>query len=465
MPSRRDWWPQAMRRMAVVAPETRWRAVLVELGDLGRFEPDPPLEGAPNPLRSLAERSAEAADAEPVLSPTPVEPDVLASAGDYAALLGEASLTDQTAAALPAATCRVLPGWVRADDVALVRERLDGVGGTLVGLPGRPGLIPPTAHKESRAGSSLRPLVSTYATVPYRDIDPTLFAALAYMLMFGMMFGDVAHGLAIVAVGALALRPGEGRLARLRPAAPFLLGAGAAATGFGFLYGEAFGPTGLVPTVWLRPLDQPDRLLVAGLLAGGVLMSLTFLLAIVNRWREGGPALAIYDATGIPGALLLAAIGAGTLGATTATPWAWPAALVLGGVGVVLVFTGLVVSAGGRAAGVAEALVELFDTLLRLGSNLVSFTRLAAFGLTHAVISAVVWDGTAGLWDRGGPLWIALAAVLFAVGNATAFALGALVGAVQALRLEYYELFSRLFSTDGRAFTPWHVPVRRTETP
>lgn len=49
--------------------------------------------------------------------------------------------------------------------------------------------------------------------------------------------------------------------------------------------------------------------------------------------------------------------------------------------------------------------------------------------------------------------------MLFAVGTALSFALEALVAGVQALRLEYYELFSRLFETEGRPFRPWHVPV------
>ena len=40
------------------------------------------------------------------------------------------------------------------------------------------------------------------------------------------------------------------------------------------------------------------------------------------------------------------------------------------------------------------------------------------------------------------------------------FALEALVAGVQALRLEYYELFSRVFADEGRPFRPWHVPLR-----
>ena len=140
-----------------------------------------------------------------------------------------------------------------------------------------------------------------------------------------------------------------------------------------------------------------------------------------------------------------------------------PTGSIIAALGVVLTFVGLIVKAGRGVAATAQAVVEMFDTVLRLGSNVVSFTRLAAFGLTHAVITGVVWDGTTSLWNRATPLAGVAAIVLFAVGNLVAFGLGALVGAIQALRLEYYELFSRLFATEGRPFKPWHLPLERSD--
>ena len=105
-----------------------------------------------------------------------------------------------------------------------------------------------------------------------------------------------------------------------------------------------------------------------------------------------------------------------------------------------------------------QVLVELFDLVVRLGSNVVSFARLAAFGLTHAALGLLVWEGTRALWHHGGVLRVA-AVVVFAAGTVLAFSLEALVAAIQALRLEYYELFSRVFVAQGRPFRPWHVPV------
>ena len=163
--------------------------------------------------------------------------------------------------------------------------------------------------------------------------------------------------------------------------------------------------------------------------------------------RRGRAALGVL--VGLDAVLLLASLVVLVIAWTGGTAGADPTA---------------VATAGGGATGVTQATVALFDTVLRLGTNLVSFARLAAFGLTHAAIGLVVWDGTTALWDAGGLLVLA-AVVLFVVGNAVAVALEGLVAAVQALRLEYYELFSRVFASEGRPFRPWHVPVDPSYSP
>ena len=357
----------------------------------------------------------------------------------------------------------MVSGWIPAADVERAGAAIEPLGGSIAQLPGRRDLEPPTAYTDSALGTSFRPLVTTYTTIPYRDLDPTLFAAIAYLLMFGMMFGDVAHGAAIVVVGLMALAGASERIGRLRSAAPFLIGAGAAATVFGLLYGEAFGPTGLVPTLWMRPLEEPERFLLAGLAVGGVLLALTMIGATVNRWRERGATAAALDASGLAGTLLLFGVAGFVIGSASSISAVQYTGVVTAAIGAALTFVGLVAKSPTGPAGFAEAVVEMFDTVLRLGSNIVSFARLAAFGLTHAVISEVVWDGTVHLWDRSTIPAAIGAAALFALGNLAAFALGALVAAIQALRLEYYELFSRLFVSQGRAFEPWHVPAQRME--
>jgi V/A-type H+-transporting ATPase subunit I len=434
---------------------------MVETADLGLFEPDPPFDDQSR--SGPAGGSGDEGQQILHLSESERDHDDLAAHGRIDLLLGEEDLRHRLGNAQRTDRCAIVSGWIPHRDLDTLRDRLEPHGGAVAVLESPRGVVPPTSHGENLKTEALRPLVSTYATVPYRDIDPTWFAAVAYMLMFGMMFGDVGHGLALIILGVAAAKMSDRPIGRAAPATPFLIGAGIASVGFGFLYGEAFGPTGLVPTLWIQPLDEPETLLVAGLVLGSILMSITFILAAINRWREGGPAVALYATSGIAGSMLFAGAAAYVGGVVGAFVWLWQAGLVIAAAGVLLTLIGLMAEAGTGPAGIAQSAVEMFDTLLRLGSNVVSFSRLAAFGLTHAVITGVVWDGTLNLWDRATPVAIAAAAVLFALGNLAGFALGALVGAVQALRLEYYEMFSRLFVSEGRPFAPWHLPVERTE--
>jgi V/A-type H+-transporting ATPase subunit I len=335
--------------------------------------------------------------------------------------------------------------------------RLEGLGCGVVPLPSR-GTSAPTLLTVTGARPALTPLVSMYATVPYADLDPTWLAWISYVLMFGMMFGDVGHGLLLVGL-AVALRAGRpGWLRRFRAAWPFVGGAGIAAALFGVAYGEFFGPTGLVPAAWLDPLTSPIPLLLAAVGFGAVLLAVAYGMGTVNRWREGGWPVALYAPSGIAGSALFLGIGLAAAGWRFRQVPLFAVSGVLVAAALVLALAGFLADAGGGGTGVFQAAIELFDLVVRLGSNVVSFARLAAFGLTHAAIGLLVWEGTLALWHRGGPA-IALAVVVFAAGTLLAFGLEALIAAIQALRLEYYEIFSRVFLPQGRPFDPWRLSV------
>lgn len=426
--------PARMRRVAIVAPQDALPAVLAQVADTGLVE-------------------IGYASGEP-----PAGAPQLAQAGP-----GQAQLSVYAAAALRRAGAGALAGWMPARDVPALSTRLAGCGGAVVPLANPPGADPPTLLTGRPLRRKLAPLVQTYGTVPYSDLDPSWLAWGSYVLMFGMMFGDTGEGVALL-LAALALRAGRPTWARrFRQAWPFVAGAGVASTGFGLLYGECFGPTGLVPAIWLDPLSHPVGLLFTAAGVGAMLIAGAYLLGVVNRWREGGWQAALYAPSGIAGSCLFGGVALVAGGRYAASG----ALLVSGGVlavaGLALAWIGFVAAAGGGGAGLVQAAVELFDLVIRLGSNVVSFTRLAAFSLTHAALGMLVWEGTRGLWHRGGVL-AGLAVIVFVAGTALAFGMEALVAAIQALRLEYYELFSRVFVTQGRPFRPWHLPLPMPQT-
>ena len=135
-----------------------------------------------------------------------------------------------------------------------------------------------------------------------------------------------------------------------------------------------------MPTLWLRPLDHPTTLLAVAIVAGAGLLALSYVLGTVNRWREGGATHALVAISGLAGTGLYLGLGVVGLG------WSRHSLVfeALGGVlavaGLGLGFVGLFAEAGGRAEGVVQAGVELFDAVVRIGTNTVSFARLAAFG-------------------------------------------------------------------------------------
>ena len=410
--------PVRMQRIGLVAPVTELPAVLERVGDAAVVELEPP-------------------EVEPTR---------------------EAELQRRVNQATTRGSVGALAGWIPAPALPQLTDQLAPLGAAAVLLAQPRGTQPPTLLERQRRARAFDPLVQGYATVPYADVDPTLVAGLAYVVMFGMMFGDLGHGLLILAAAWLVRRGRFRRLAKIQRIWPFLAGAGVAAAGFGVLYGEFFGPTGLIPVVWLSPLDEPVPLLVAAVAVGALLLAGAYVLGTVNRVREGGWLYALYARSGIAGSLLFLALGLLAAGIYLAADVLVVLGVALVSVAAVLAFVGLLAAAGGGAAGAVQAVVELFDLVIRVGSNLVSFARLAAFGLTHAALSALVWQGTTAVWGPG--LAAAAAVALFLAGNAVALTLEALVAGIQALRLEYYELFSRVFDTEGRPFHPWVLPAR-----
>ena len=162
--------PVRMERVAIVAPNDDIEAVLRAVAAAGLVQPE-----------LLEERAAEP------------------------------SLADVLAAGVRAGSCTAIAGWTPGPTLAALAERLRACNGAVVPLPRPPGSEPPTAIARGGAGAAFAPLVDTYATVPYADLNPSLFAGLAYVVMFGMMFGDVGHGLLLLAVGlALGRRRARG---------------------------------------------------------------------------------------------------------------------------------------------------------------------------------------------------------------------------------------------------------------
>jgi V/A-type H+-transporting ATPase subunit I len=297
-------------------------------------------------------------------------------------------------------------------------------------------------------------LVENYGRPTYNSIDPTAVMAPTFLLMFGLMFGDVGQGLVIALLATLVARSkrvSEG----IRQIAKLLVWAGGSATLFGFLYGSVFGFTSLLPYRGYEPMQNIGSFLTIALIFGVAMMSLGMAFNIVGAiWRKDWAA-GLLDWSGLMG---LAFYWALVLAAILFLSGRRVSGMVVGVlIGLPLAATSLKVLVEKRSRGAAERashggggfVGETLESWLAFLTNTLSHVRLAAFALAHAALFEAVF-AIAGML-RGVPGLPVLAHIL---GNAVIIGLEGLVVSVQTLRLHYYEFFARFFQAGGTEFKP-----------
>jgi len=110
----------------------------------------------------------------------------------------------------------------------------------------------------------------------------------------------------------------------------------------------------------------------------------------------------------------------------------------------------------GMLAFIIEGFVEIMETVSSYFSNTVSFLRVGAFALAHAVFSFIVFYFTDEL-ARSGLTGTFAAVLLMIVGNAIIITLEGLIVAIQVMRLQYYEFFNKFFIETGVEFAPFKL--------
>jgi V/A-type H+/Na+-transporting ATPase subunit I len=305
-------------------------------------------------------------------------------------------------------------------------------------------------------------LLRNYGLPRYGEVDPTPVVAIAFLAMFGFMFGDVGHGGVLFAVGYFIYR----RMFRYRDYAVILMECGASSAAFGVLYGSVFGVEHWLPALWLRPMEDTARLMHAALAFGIGFISIGIGLNIVNAvrrrdlaalWERNGliGALAYWTAVGLFLRRLVA--GEGAVSAGTAILWlSVPIALLLLKAPIQALWTGLRTHTwprdGDLLTALVESMVEVLDTMVATISNTATFIRLAAFALSHAGLFLATFSVADAVARMGGG-GIA-AAIVMVLGNIVIIALEGLIVSIQTIRLEYYEFFSRFYSGGGEEYRP-----------
>lgn len=366
-------------------------------------------------------------------------------------------------------TC-VFSGWVPRDNVERLAERIrDRTGGRAVIEIAdadsirkvREGKVEvPVLLKNPSLLKPFQLLVSGYGMPSYNTIDPTLFVAVTFLIMFGMMFGDVGHGLVLLAAGILL----SARSMKFRDVGKLVAACGGASIVFGILYGSFFGIEELIPTVWMKPLEGITDLFKVSIGFGVVVVSLGIILNAVNSLRSHSFVEHFFDKSGpLVGIIYWSGIGIAVTFMMSSGRLPHP-----------LIFFGLFVAPlglyflqgpilllarrrrqafpDGVGTYIMEGLVGILEILMGYLANTVSFIRVAAFGLAHAGLFVAVFSLAEVVAAKPGGAFASW--VVLVLGNVVIILLEGLVVTIQALRLEYYEFFSKFFKPSTAEYKP-----------
>ena len=347
-----------------------------------------------------------------------------------------------------------LSGWVPESKLQLVKETVDKYEDSLVDQKKNSQTIanPPTKLKNNKIARPFEFLVNMYGAPNYNELDPTGFFAITYMLLYGMMFGDLGQGLIFILASFLIEKKSKvfGQLVRR---------IGFSASFFGLMYGSFFGIENLIPTLLIKPFDNIIKVLVASVGFGVILLLISYILGIYNKLcKQKDLEEGIFGKDGLAGLIMMISFILIILNIVNVNPIPMPISIILLILSIVLMIFKQPISrrlldiypiyAQSSSDYYIESSFSIIEALLSVFSNLVSFTRVGAFAINHVglymafeVMSKLVGGGFIGI-------------IILILGNILIIGLEGMIVFIQGLRLEFYEMFSKYYKGDGQKFSP-----------
>lgn len=367
----------------------------------------------------------------------------------------------------------ILTGWVPADrepDLRRALGQLESVEYTFENAEEEMSHSPPVALKNKKIFKPFEFFVDMYGLPSYDEVDPTPFVAITYVLLFGIMFGDLGQGICVSIVGWLMWKFKKMKLGKA------LIPCGISSAIFGTVFGSVFGFEHVLDPFYRnvfgldeKPIEVMESnttnlIIYSAVGIGMLLVVVAILINIYSCLRRRHWENALFGPNGLAGLVFYVSLVVGFGGQLI---FGWQivnTAYVLGLIVLPIVVIFFREVLGGllerRSDWKPESwgnflmqnFFEVFEYLLSYATNTMSFLRVGAFVLVHAGMMLVVFT----LAEMTSGIGYILIAV---VGNVFVMGLEGLLVGIQVLRLEFYEMFSRFFDGDGRPFHP--VVVRR----
>ncbi len=340
----------------------------------------------------------------------------------------------------------------------------------------------PVQFRNPKIFAPFQMLVANFGIPEYGTIDPTVVVMPVYLIMFGVMFADVGQGAILALLGYLgALFFKKKKKENFVTLSHLMVWCGCSSVLFGILFGSYFG-MGLLKPLWFdfhgivsghsninSPVQDIFDILKITIFFGVTVIILGLIFNWINLIRKKQWIELFFEKGGIIGGwIYLSGVYIGYVMATNNYQFPSPT-LFFGLVGLpaLLLFikeplhfvkhknmeknkkhTPFIMIAK-SAEFIMTWSVELLEIFSGYLSNTLSFMRVAGLGIAHVSLMISFFA----LADMAGGKGIAPVCILVA-GNILVIALEGLSAGVQALRLNYYEFFTKFFHGTGKLYSP-----------
>ena len=366
----------------------------------------------------------------------------------------------------------IIVGWIPTENKKQLQRRLKKIRSIELDFSDAKNELdkrPPVKLKTCFLARPFEFYTQMYGVPKYNEIDPTLFVAITYIIIFGIMFADLGQGLCLAIAGMLMWKLRKMAIGKI------LFPCGISSMIFGTLFGSVFGFEHMLDPMFRlfgfeeKPFEvmasENTNTIILGAIGIGVfLLIIAMLLNVYTSFRQKNYGRALFSTSGIAGIVFYASLVFGLFAEFFLGMHVMTLPYILGLVVLPFILVFFAEPLGDLVNGeenwqpeswggyIVENLFESIEVLLGYVTNTMSFLRVGAFVLVHAGMMLVVFVlaetvGGVGYW------------AIVVIGNALVMVLEALLVAIQVLRLEYFEMFSRFYSGEGREFEPVKITL------
>ena len=325
----------------------------------------------------------------------------------------------------------------------------------------------PVALKNNKFVEPFESVTALYGIPKYREYDPTPLFAPFYFIFFGMSLSDAGYGLIIAALSYFALLKFkfEGTIKKffelffLGGISTFIMGAI-----MGSWMGDAlnflpknilFIKTYLIDTVaLLDPIKNPMPLLLISLSLGVIQIYTGFIIKFTANIKENKIKAGLMDQGSwlllISGILLFVVASAINSFAEFKVITKY---IIWAGLFSIIITQGR--SNKSIILKVAGGVLRLYD-LIGYFSDILSYSRLFALGLSTAVLAVVV-NNFVMLFKDIPIIGIIVAALVFILGHLFNLVISGMGAFIHSTRLQYVEFFTKFYEGGGTPFKPFKI--------